>query len=74
MTTTTQPTPTPSVGKGASRIFEGFQFFQRRIKQEHPTVLTYEQGVEEITKALGCNCGGRCQSCQHIIKDVLGNP
>ncbi len=56
-------------------IFEGIhQFFQRHTKHEHPTVLTYEQSVREITKALGCNCGGRCQSCQHIIKDVLGNP
>ncbi|MFM2340300.1 MAG: hypothetical protein RLZZ360_936 [Candidatus Parcubacteria bacterium] len=72
--TTTQPAMATSAKTRERRIFKGVRmFFEPRSRHEHPTVLSYEQSVKEITKALGCNCGGRCQGCRHIISDVLGD-
>ncbi len=50
-------------------LTEGITFFRRR-RTEEP--MTRAQLVREITKNR-CHCGGTCSSCQHIIKDMIGD-
>ncbi len=51
-------------------LAEGINFFRRQQIENQP--MTRAQLVREITKNR-CHCGGSCSSCQHIIKDMIGD-
>ncbi len=73
MQPTTQLAPTMSIGRRVAQHILRLTVQVWQKKPEPATVMTYEECAAEISHALGCNCHGRCRSCDHLIKDAIGD-
>ncbi len=53
-------------------------FIERRKRQQsietaRIAMLSSDEKRAELLRELGCNYGGHCSHCQHIIRDVIGD-
>ncbi len=57
------------------KLMQGAEFFLTRTlrRRQRATVMTRADFIAQFVEARKCNCRGTCDTCKHLIKDVLGD-